>query len=69
MTYKRQLAYFLRHNDNYRFDSHDWREVRYLVEKHDFSFRELKKMYRATISNGLSSLKMVNLSELVKGIT
>ena len=36
------LAYLLRHDKNYAFDEHGWREVRDLVECHGFSCEELE---------------------------
>lgn len=42
MTHERKLAYLLRHDSDYQFDSHGWREVRDLVENHGFSLEELK---------------------------
>ena len=42
MTHERKLAYLLRHDNGYQFDSHGWREVRDLVENHGFSLEELK---------------------------
>ena len=42
MTHERKLAYLLRHDNDYQFDSHGWREVRDLVENHGFSLEELK---------------------------
>lgn len=42
MTYERKLAFLLRHDSDYQFDSHGWREVRDLVENHGFSLEELK---------------------------
>jgi len=42
MTHERKLAYLLRHDKNYNFDPHGWREVKDLVENHGFSLEELK---------------------------
>lgn len=39
---EKRLAYLLRHDKNYAFDEHAWREVRDLVEYHGFSCEELE---------------------------
>lgn len=38
---ERHLAYLLRHDKNYPFDIHAWREVRDLVENHDYTREEI----------------------------
>lgn len=38
---ERKLAYLLRHDKNYSFDEHGWREARDLTENHGFSREEL----------------------------
>lgn len=39
---EKHLAYLLRHDKDYAFDEHGWREVCDLVENHDFSCEELE---------------------------
>lgn len=41
ITKEKKLAFLLRHDTNYAFDSHGWREVRDLVKNHGFSQEEL----------------------------
>ena len=40
----RKLAFLLRHDRNYAFDEHGWREVSDLLEYHEFSIDELNEI-------------------------
>lgn len=42
MASEKKLAYLLRHDTEYPFDIHGWREVRDLTENHGFTLDELK---------------------------
>ena len=43
---ERRLAYLLRHDASYNFDSHGWREVKDLVENHGFTLVELDSIVK-----------------------
>lgn len=45
ITKEKKLAFLLRHDTNYAFDSHGWREVRDLVKNHGFSQEELISIF------------------------
>ncbi len=43
---ERKLAYLLRHDKQYNFDIHGWREVRDLVENHGYTQEELASIVK-----------------------
>lgn len=40
----KKLSYLLRHDTEYRFDKHGWREVKDLIRNHNYTFEELEEI-------------------------
>lgn len=40
----KQLSYLLRHDKEYEFDKHGWREVKDLIKNHNYTFEELEEI-------------------------
>ena len=52
----RKLAFLLRHDRDYEFDRHGWREVSNLLEHYGFTQEELYEILRPITNSDLSSL-------------
>ena len=40
----KKLSYLLRHDKDYNFDEHGWREVSDLVNNHDYTIEEIDEL-------------------------